>query len=154
MPVSEPVTSPMTTARNALLARMHDEFGGDGFTVVADKLHKSLGRDGTTRIGVSPIQETPLSSNRLVVGYAMLVQFYGKWTDKIDPALSIDPTAVETYSERFKRSLKGHDPNTDTVWYFLLTDLTYPDDPTGNITRFEAKVTATGSNSSLIETTG
>lgn len=144
----------MTLARNALLARVHDEFDPDGFEISSDKLHKSLGRDGITRIGVSPVEETPLHSNRLVTGYIVLVQFYGAWPDKIDPQTAVDPSIVETYAERFKRSLKGNDPNTPSAWYFLLTGLTYPDDPTGNISRFEAKVTVMGTNSALVETTG
>lgn len=154
MPVPLPVTSPTTTARLALMAVLADEFSVEGFTVVGDILHRSLGRDGKTRIGVSPLQETQYSRNALVNEPRLLVQFYGAWPDKIDPKTTVDPTKIETYAERFRRALHGHDPKTNTLWFFDKLEITYPHDPTGNATRFEARVTAMGSNSMLVETTG
>lgn len=148
------VTNPLTTARKQLFNLLRTEFAADGFIVLEDRLHKSLGRDGKTRIGVSPLRERPLRQNIEVLQYQLHVQFYGKWKDEINPAEITDPTIIETYAERFKRALRTGDPDQDTVWYFILEAIDYPDDPTGNATRFEAEVTAMGTNSALLETTG
>lgn len=153
MPVSEPVTAPITIARNKLISVLTTEFAAEGWAATSDILHKSLGRDGRTRIAVSPLSETP-GGNKLLMQYNMLVQFYGGWKDEIDPNTRVDPSKIETYAERFKRSLYKNDPMAPTAWYFLLQDIQYPHDPTGNATRFEARVLAYGENSMLIETTG
>lgn len=150
-----PVTNPATIARTKLLAVLQAEFGSDaGTVVVSDILHKSLGRDGRTRIGISPAMENPLSSNEAVMVYTMLVQFYGPWKDKIDPNQTVDPTLIETKAERFKRAVRGNDPDVDTAWYFKVNQIQYPHDPTGNATRFEARVQCVGTNTALIETVG
>jgi hypothetical protein len=148
------VTNPMTTAREALTALLRTEFGPDGFEVSNDRLHRSLGRDGKTRIGTSPTREQPNNRGAEVMNYRIAVQFYGKWKDQIDPKEKVDPSAIETYAERFKRALRLGDPDTDNAWFFSLEDVSYPDDPTGNATRFEAVVTAFGRNSALFETVG
>jgi hypothetical protein len=148
------VTPPITIARDTLLALLTTEFTADGFLITGDKLHKSLGHDGQTRIGVSPIQEIPWQKDNNVALISLLVQFYGAWEARIDPELQVDPDAVEVYAERFKRRLQGNDPDVATAWYFNLADIVYPEDPTGNITRFEAKVTTYGTNTSLVATTG
>lgn len=154
MPVSEPVTAPITIARNKLIAVLTAEFAAEGWVPVADILHKSLGRDGKTRIGVSPMRESAIANNALLQRHTILVQFYRPWKDIIDPDQIVDPTDIETLAERFKRSLVRNDPDTNSAWYFELQDIEYPHDPTGNATRFEARVIAWGSNTSLVETTG
>lgn len=147
------VTSPQTVARLKLMSVLTTEFAVEAFPVKADRLHRSLGRDKTV-IGVSPVSEIPLSNNNNVINSLLLVQFYGKWKDDvIDPTMAVDPTTIETYAERFKRALRGNDPATDYVWYFKLREIQYPPDPTGNITRFEARVEAFGDNAThLLET--
>lgn len=148
-------TSPMTTARAKLVDILSTEFAADNFQVLGDRLHKSLGIDGKTRIGVSPLDENPVSNNRLITPYRVFVQFYGAWKDVIDPTQIVDPTPLEDYAERFKQALIGNDPDTNSTWFFRLDRLTYPEDPTGNMTRFEADVSCFGENTSLLrETTG
>ena len=92
--------------------------------------------------------------DRNTLQFGMLVQFYGGWQPKIDPNQIVDPTPTETFAERFKRALYHQDPNQSSVWFFNLVDVAYPPDPTGNITRWEARVTAYGQNSSSLSVTG
>lgn len=148
------VTSQMTSARSAIAAALTTEFAAEGFTPVNDRLHESMGGDGRTRIGTSPIRSRPMPSNKLVQVSEVLVQFYGKWKKEIDPETRVDPAAIENYVERFLRRMRTSDPGTGTVWYFDVAEVTYPNDPTGNKTRFEARVNAYGNNPAHIETTG
>ena len=148
------VTNGMTTARKAVVNILRTEFAPEGYSVLEDRLHRSLGRDGRTRIGVSPDREQPVRENINAEVFRIAVQFYGNWKDQIKADEVVDPTDIETKAERFKRALRTGDPDTDSVWYFVLESINYPDDPTGNATRFEAVVNAFGTNSALVETTG
>lgn len=147
------VTAPETTARLALINVIQTEFATEGFVVKGDHLHESLGMKGTV-IGVSPNRSRPNNSRYIELETTILVQFYGKWDKNVNPEQSVDPTKIETYAERFRRALRTGDPNGNSVWFFNLSDVNYPADPTGNKTRFEATVVAVGSNPALIETVG
>lgn len=148
------VTAPETSARNALVLLLNAEFAGDQFPVLSDKLHGSRGMDGTV-VGVYPERTGANPSNRLVAEMYLVVQFYGKYDLKVDPKQTVNPSTIETQAERFRRALRpGTDPGSGEVWYFTLDRIEYPDDPTGNKTRFEAYLTARGNNTALIETTG
>lgn len=130
------------------------EFTAEGFTMEADRLHESLGRYSVA-VGVSPIEERAVSNNRLVSEHWIFVQFYGLWDDAVDPTTQVDPSVITGYAERFKSSLRvaqATDPHTDMVWFFDVDRIQYPNDPTGNKTRFEATIRAFGNNSNLVET--
>lgn len=147
------VTSPSTQTRAALKTVIESEFSAENFTVLDDRLHESLGDKGV-RIGTSPVREYPSSNNMNVLNSEILVQFYGKWRKEIDPTQQVDPSIIEGYAERFRRAVNGADPKTEYVWFFNVLEISYPNDPTGNKTRFEARVLATGENSAIIETSG
>lgn len=147
------VTSPETQARQTLITVLQTEFAPEGFNVVSDRLHGSVGWNGT-RIGVSPVQSVTMTRDNQVLMPELLVQFYGKWNKEINPDQQVDPAKIENFAERFRRALEDSDPRTTYVWFFRLRRINYPPDPTGNITRFEATVEAFGQNSALIETTG
>lgn len=144
--------APETEARATLKSILQATFTVDGFTVQDDHLHESLGIEGT-RIGTSPVRTVPSSRDNSVAEMFILVQFYGKWNPRIDPNQSVDPATIEGFADRFRKALRTGDPNTDGVWYFALQSITYPEDPTGNKTRFEATVIARGNNTALLETT-
>lgn len=148
------VTAPETAARNAIKAALALEFAAEGFPIYDDRLHPSLGGEGKTRIATSPIRSTPMASNKMVLITEILVQFYGKWTKKVDNEQQVDPLRIETFAERFRRRMHISDPHRPDAWYFDVREITYPHDPTGNITRFEARVAVVGNNPALIETTG
>lgn len=148
------VTSGATEARLQLNAIINAEFAPENFVVINDHLHESLGNGGT-RLGTSPNRSRPLASNDLVMTHEILFQFYGRWKDDIDPTTKVDPLVIETYAERFMRALEASaHAGTDRMWYYRVTEINYPQDPTGNKTRFEATILAYGNNPVLVETTG
>lgn len=148
------VTSQATEARLVLNGLLATEYAPEGYSILSDKLDESLGNNGT-RIGTSTNRELPQSGQELVMNIELLVQFYGKWKELIDPNMRVDPAAIENYAERFKRAIQTTPgPQNDRVWYYKLLELRYPDDPTGNKTRFEALLLAYGNNTSLVETVG
>lgn len=154
MPVSTPVTSPLTEARAAIKAIMEAEFAAEAFPVRDDHIHESLGHEGTV-IGISPIRSILFPGDANTRQHEVKVQFYGRWKKEIDAETRVDPVTVETYAERFLRAIQSTDVvGSQRVWYFMVTELTFPHDPTGNKTRFEATVVSYGDNSSILETTG
>jgi hypothetical protein len=147
------VTSSATEAREHLIRLLKVEYAPERIPVLSDRLHASVGNQGA-KIGVSPVRETPWSRSAIALQTSILVQFYDNWDQIIDPTQTVDPAKIENHAERFKRLLRDNDPQTDHTWYFTLVELSYPPDPTDNITRFEATVTAWGNNPALVETTG
>lgn len=146
------VVAPETEARHALIASLEATFAVDQFPIRDDKLHASLGDQGTV-IGVYPERSTASPANNYVNEYEIIVQFYGKYNLEVEREQSVSPSTIEGQAERFRRSIReGVDPRTASVWYFSLLRVAYPDDPTGNKTRFEATVLARGNNYALIET--
>lgn len=146
--------SPSTETRQIIKALVEAEFATENFKVANDRLHGSLGHD-RTRLGCFPGREVASPANYQVLETEVLFQFYGKYTKDVDPEQKVDPEKVEGYAERFRQALeKGNSPGTRAVWYFDVLEIAYPPDPTGNMTRFEARVLARGENSNLVETTG
>lgn len=140
-----PVTSPEQEASNALKTLLGTVYATEKIPVVADKLHGSLGEKGAI-IGLSPSISKPWSRNQMVLETEILVQFYGKWIKKVDPTQRVDPTTITAFAQRFREGLRTADVKSPGSWYFSLVRITYPDDPTGNKTRFEAVVLSRGSN--------
>jgi hypothetical protein len=148
------VVAPETQAREALITMLRTTFAGDQFPVKDDKLHASLGDSGTI-IGVYPERTTASSRDNYVNEYELVVQFYGSYTLEVNREQNVSPSIIERQAERFRQAIRsGVDPRTGAVWYFNVTRISYPDDPTGNKTRFEATILARGNNSALIETSG
>lgn len=143
----------ITDVRKDLITLLNTTFAAEGLTALDDKLYPSLGYEGPTA-GVFPIRETPMPQNRLVDSIEVGIQVYNVWEKDVDDYQTVDPTLIEGWAGRFKQALRGQmTPATDKVWYFELVGLDYPDDPTGNKTRFEAVVRAFGQNPTLSETT-
>jgi hypothetical protein len=150
------MAAPETEARNALIAMLAAEFAAEQFPIKDDKLHRSLGSNGTT-LGVYPDRTVSSARDRLVSEMSLVVQFYGKYDLRVDPQQTVSPSRIEDFADRFRNALRTRnpDPNSPGVWYFTLERIEYPDDPTGNKTRFEAHLTARGNNGALLsETTG
>lgn len=148
------VTAPETVARHALIAMLETTYAADGVEVRDDKLHASLGDKGTL-LGVFTNRSTAGAANKLFNEYELVVQFYGSYLLEVKREQTVSPGVIENYAERFRRALQvGVDPRTGAVWYFELIRVVYPDDPTGNKSRFEAFVLARGNNAALIETVG
>lgn len=145
--------APETEARNQLMSLLNAEFAPEALTAEDDKLHASLGWEGP-RIGVYPDQSETMMSNNFVRDTTIVVQFYAQYDKQIDPEQSVSPSLIEGYADRFRNKLRGGDVNTAANWYFKLSRILFPDDPTGNKTRFEAWVVARGNNGSQIVETG
>lgn len=148
------VTDPYTLAADSLKSILEAEFAPEGFRVLHDNLHPAVGIEGT-RIGISPESEIPRAGNFLMNDIRINVKFHGRFAGDIDPESRVDPRKVTNFAERFRRAVQASNGiGNQHVWYWNITSVTYPDDPTGNKTRFHATVLAEGQNSGLVETTG
>lgn len=146
--------SPFETAATAIKAVIDAEFEPEGFTAIFDNLHESLGRDRVD-IGIAPVEDGEMSGNALVQETWIEVKFYDLWTEEIDPETLVDPTRITRFAERFRNALrrtKAADPATEEVWFFAVRRVQYPNDPTGNKSRFVATIRAVGGNAGLTET--
>lgn len=142
------IEAPETQARNALKAAMESEFG---LTVEDDKVHESLGTGGTV-IAVYPARSRPWGRDANVLDMELVVQFFLEYELEVNPEQRVSPAPIEECAERFRKMLKDGEvnPGTAECWYFQLTDLKYPPDPVGNITRFVANLTCRGNNSTYM----
>jgi hypothetical protein len=140
------------TAAFALETIIKTEFMAEGFTVVHDRLHNSLGWKGTI-IGLSPEVWRPNARNRLVRETRILVQFYDKYEKElIDPAEHVDPRRITGFAERFEQAVQRQQASvagTPEVWYFDVDEVAFPNDPHDNKTRFHAVVLVRGQNSGI-----
>jgi len=140
------MSSPATNARLVLMSLLEEEFASDNFAIRPDRLDGSLGHDGAV-IGVYPVREQPNPSDRMELMTTLQVQLFGAWTPQSDPNEVVDPTTAEQWAARFRQKIADYQGVGDaTVWWFQLDGIEYVTDPTGNITRFTATVTARGAN--------
>lgn len=140
------MSSPATTARSTLIDLLVAEFGPDQFAVRPDRLDKALGYDCAV-IGVYPVREMPNPRDRLELLTTLQVQVFGHWNPETDPNEVVDPVTAEAWAWRFRQMIANYkQTGTSDVWWFQLDTIDYQNDPTGNITRFVATVTARGGN--------
>lgn len=147
------VTDPYSVLAGAIEQVILNEFGDDSpqVTIKHDRLHESLGFNGRDYVGISPVRE---SSERITTNITALVQFYGAYSLEIDPEQEVDPRIISNKVERFRRAIqKARIIADELVWYMDVTSIEYPNDATGNKSRFEATVVTQGENTGLIETT-
>lgn len=143
-----------TELADALKVIIDAEFAPEGYTAAHDNLHPAVGLEGT-RIGLAPEEESPATANMLQQNTTVTVKFYRRWDADVDPTKKIDPRVIAVFAERLRKALRtANTASTGQVWFFNLVRVTYPNDPTGNKTRFEATIVAYGNNQALVETTG
>lgn len=143
-------------AGTAIQQVIEQEFAAEGFTAVFDNLHDAQGRYRVD-IGIAPEEDLASPGNILVQETNLIVKFFNLWTDEISPDTIVDPRIITTYAERFRRALlasKVTTPSTEQVWWFDVRRVTFPDDPTGNKSRFWAYIRCFGNNAGVVETTG
>jgi hypothetical protein len=66
----------------------------------------------------------------------------------------VNPFPITDMADRLRRAVESAAASvtgTPEVWYFKVDATEYPDDPTGNKTRFEMTVTAFGDNTGLTQ---
>lgn len=154
MPIIGPVTSPYVQVAEALETIIEAEFDDKSLVVQHDNIHESLGYEGTV-VGVAPEDETPTTGRMIQQEIRVRVKFYDYWVKEIDNHTQVDPRVIAGYAERFRRACYAQHASvtgTELVWFFDVITVTYPNDPTGNKSRFEAVVRAFGQNSGLVET--
>lgn len=140
------------TLATALKTIIDGEFAPEQFVAIHDRLHESVGHDRTA-IGISPESWRPSSRNRNLKLTLSLVQFYGRYDLEIDPLQTVNPITITNYCERLERAIntqQASTPGSPEVWYFDVESVDFPQDPTGNKTRFHMVVLARGENSALV----
>lgn len=141
---------PETLIRNRLVTILTNEFGGDGLKVYSDKLTRALGDDGHYA-GVSPNSSQEATNDVLTLNMEFLVQVYRRYDPQIDYKQRVDPTTIESWADRFRVACKTQDDiNQPEAWYFRIVRIDFPDDPTGNKTRFVATIRCFGNNTSQL----
>ena len=144
---------PFATVGGALQQIIATEFEDEGFTAILDNLHESLGRDRVD-IGIAPIEDYPRETNELLLETYVEIRFYDLWTQEIDPGTVVDPSRITGFAHRLKQAIFAAEgagvEGTSDVWYFSVRRTQYPNDPTGNKTRFHMVVRAFGNNPALV----
>lgn len=146
--------SPFQTIAEAVIDTFNAEFADEGFVMIPDRLHESLGLKRVD-VGIAPVEEYPQASDALVQETWAEVRFYDIWKKEITPNTQVNPYRITGFAERFRDALRRAqttDPRTGQVWYFDVRRVQYPPDPTGNSSRFHMTIRAFGNNSGLIET--
>jgi hypothetical protein len=138
----------------AIIGVFNAEFSPEGWVMIPDNLHASLGRTRVD-VGIAPVEDVPMSNNNVVQETWAEVKFYGLWKQEIKPDTMVNPFIVTAYAERFRTALRNatvHSPGTGQMWFFDVRGVKYPNDPTGNRSRFVMTIRAYGNNSALVET--
>lgn len=137
-------------AATGLATIINTEFDPEDLLAQHDKLHESLGRR-RPEIGISPVRQQPQARNKLVLETTILVQFYDLWVQEISPDTQVNPFKIAGYAERFWKAAESQQATgNNQVWYYSVESIDFPDDPTGNKTRFHATVLARGDNVGLV----
>lgn len=138
--------APTTQAREYIQDILNAEFKPERISVRAGFTDNSLAQYGVMA-AVYPISEEPGQDVRLELRTAIGVDFLTVWEPDPDVERIVDPAVIEGYANRFRLALAAYQQTgTSDIWWFQLDELNYETDPTGNITRFSAVVTAYGQN--------
>lgn len=146
------MASAYETLATALKAIIDAEFAAEQFVAVHDRLHESLGAT-RTEIGISPENWRPMPNQRSIKLTYVLVQFYNRYDLDIDPTQKVDPLVIAGYAERLESAIQttqASTPGTGEMWYFDVESVDFPQDPTGNKSRFHMVVLGRGDNAALI----
>lgn len=147
---------PYAIAATALKTIIDTEFEAERIVAVHDRVHDSLGHDGIY-VGIAPVREAPTANNRAVQETWIEIRFFDLWDKMIDPEQEVDPFPIAGRAERLRRAIKsavteGIVTTSGEMWFMHVDRVDYPDDPTGNKSRFVMIVRAWGNNSALVET--
>lgn len=138
----------------ALKTIIDTEFAPENVTAIHDRLHESLGTDAVW-VGISPEGWRPKARDRNSLETFVLVQYYDLWDKEIDPTQQVNPILITNKASRFMRAVQSQqasDAGTADLWYFDVESVDFPNDPTGNKTRFHVIIRAHGQNHSILET--
>lgn len=145
--------SPARLAATAIETILVSEFADQSPAVFHDKLHESVGHLGPA-IGIYPERESPANDDANQQITDLIVQYLGYYDLQIDPDQTVDPRVIADLAHRFRVAFYAYEkanPGTDDVWFMQVREITYPDDPTGNKSRFVARIRCWGQNAALVE---
>lgn len=145
---------PYQVVATGLKTIIDDEFEPEGVVAIHDNIHESLGVDRIT-VGIAPVRETPRTGSTLIQETWVEVRFYDLWEKRVDPAQTVNPFRITAFAHRFRQAIQNQRASYEgspEIWYFDVTNIEYPNDPTGNKTRFVATIRAYGDNAALLET--
>jgi hypothetical protein len=139
------MTSPAENACDAVAALVDAEFTAEGWTTQHDKFGRSKGMElpeDQAAIAVYQESERERQGQVQMLDVSVTLQFHLGYAAEPDETIVRDPRVIAEYADRVRRAFKGaaSSGNSADFWYMRLTSVTYPDDPTGNKTRFEADV--------------
>ncbi len=145
------MSAAITELRAAVKATLETEFAAENFEVRDDKLHDSMGIERAIA-AVFPEGERRHSSG--VVGmFLVSAQVFMRWDPQIDPAQVVDPGLIEAWAWRLQRRMQAESSvNSANISYYVVNEVIYPDDPTGNKSRFVMGIAGFGHNPSIGET--
>jgi hypothetical protein len=92
------MASAFETVALAVKQVFEEEFEAEGFTLIPDKIHESLGRHRVA-CGIHPEEEGPNMRNRIMQETFVEVRLYDLWTDEINPETQINPFKITGYAE-------------------------------------------------------
>lgn len=139
-------------AAAALETIINTTFTPEGIVAIHDKPHEALGSAGAV-IGIFPTYDQPNSRVGVAEEAYVEIRYYDLWDKRIDPRQALDPRIITEKAFRLKRAIKTANVHLGSnMWFFNVERTDYPDDPTGNKTRFHMLVKAWGNNPSLAET--
>lgn len=149
------MASPMTDARARVKAIIAAVYTAEGWTAGDDKFGRSKGMGeahGTASISVTPDYERERFGKAYILDLGILVQFYLGYDAEPDETISRDSTIIEGYADRLRAAFAGAGSRVDVgdAWYLRLTGIEYPEDPTGNKTRFEATIVGEATNAAAL----
>lgn len=150
------VTSQYELAADALKQIIDAEFDPEGWAAEHDQLHPSVAWD-KTRIGLAIDAESANPRVRVEQRVYIEIRFYLQYDRQINPEQSVDPRLIANAAERLRRAIQAQQATAEgdsKLWWFSEISCRYPEDPTGNKTRFTMSVEAHGNNTGLVETTG
>lgn len=136
------MSSPATAARSVIKTRIATAFSTEGWTGGDDKFGRSMGmelEEDDAAISVTTDFERPRLNNASLLDIGITVQFYLGYDASPDETISRDVTVIEEFAERLRQQFVGAGARVDSgdAWYLKIIGTEYPDDPTGNKTRFE-----------------
>ena len=133
------MTPPETLLRQRVADLIETEFAPEGITVENDRLVRAAGKDGQTRVAVSPDDATPNPRDLQVLETMVTLQYYLPYTAEPDETIVVDPGVIENVANRIRTAVRNNQSGAlDDFWFFNLVRITYPPDPTGNKSRLEA----------------
>jgi hypothetical protein len=149
------MSSPATAARAHIKSVIATVYSAEGWTAGDDKIGRSMGKEvavDEATIAVTTDYERERLGQAIMLDIGILVQFYLGFDASPDETITRDVTDVEEYADRLRNAFSGSGATVDDgdAWYLRVVGTEYPDDPTGNKTRFEMNIVCEATNAAAL----